>query len=103
MCLQERCGVEQQHIGPYLEGRGGPPLMATDEPQGTFLKETQQWITEEEQVSCLHIALVSLNLPTKVCMHSSVACAKQTNGSNCFTLWKVQAVLSLCYKICFYF
>lgn len=49
--LQERCGVEQQHIGPYLEGRGGPPIMASNDRQGTFLKETQQWIIEEEQVS----------------------------------------------------
>ena len=55
MCLQERCGVEQLHIGPYLEGHGGPPVMAANDPQATFLKETQQWITKEEQVSCLHI------------------------------------------------
>ena len=48
--LQERCGVEQKHIGPYLGGQGGPPLMQGTDSQGVFLKETQQWITEEEQV-----------------------------------------------------
>lgn len=65
-CLQERCGVEQQHIEPYLEGRGGPPIMATDDLQGTFLKDTQQWITEQEQVSCMHTASINFRLATYV-------------------------------------
>ncbi len=43
--------MEQQHVGTYLEGRGGPPMMDGDGSQALFLKETQQWIASEEQVS----------------------------------------------------
>lgn len=42
--------MEQQHIRPFLEGRGGPPLMNEGGSQALFLREAQQWITEEDQV-----------------------------------------------------
>ena len=35
----------------YLEGEGGPPLMTGDGSQALFLRETQQWINSEDQVS----------------------------------------------------
>lgn len=50
--------MEQQYVQPFLEGSGGPPLMHREGSQAAFLKDTQQWICSEEQVSadlvCLH-------------------------------------------------
>ena len=42
--------MEQQHVGAYLEGQGGPPMMMGDGSQALFLRETQQWIISEDQV-----------------------------------------------------
>ena len=92
MCLQERFGVEQQHVGPYLEGRGGPPIMTTGDAKGTFLKETQQWITEEEQVRCRHSALISLYLTTRCKpQHARI----WLRGSHCLAF---EGVLSWSYR-----
>ena len=46
--------MEQQHVRQYLEGEGGPPLMTGDGSQARFVRETQQWINSEDQVSPTH-------------------------------------------------
>lgn len=55
--------MEQQHVRQYLEGKGGTPLMTGDGSQARFLRETQQWIKSEDQVSPTHpsVSLVQMN------------------------------------------
>lgn len=55
--------MEQQHVAAYLAGQGGPQMMTGDTPQGIFLKETQQCITAEEQVSILLLCDASQFIP----------------------------------------
>lgn len=50
---QERCGVQQQFVGAYLQGELPPSAIIQDASQQAFLQQAQHTITEEHQVSML--------------------------------------------------
>ena len=49
-CVQERCGVQQQYVGAYLEGQLPPSALVQDASQQNFLQQAQHDITSQEQV-----------------------------------------------------